>query len=144
MQRHELRVLLRCGTRTISLARPVVTGVLNVTPDSFSDGARFVDVAAAVAQGLRMADEGAAIIDIGGESTRPGADPVSADEEIERVIPVVERLRSQTDVVISVDTSKPRVIAAAASAGAGMINDVRALAEPGALCEEEEMGVEAV
>jgi dihydropteroate synthase len=133
-------MLLRCGTRDIDLARPVVMGVLNVTPDSFSDGGRFDDVAAAIAHGLRMVEEGAAIIDVGGESTRPGAAPVDAEEEIRRVVPVVERLRAKTDVVISVDTSKPQVIRAAAEAGAGMINDVRALSEQGAL--EAALGTE--
>jgi dihydropteroate synthase len=126
-------MLLRCKTKTLDLARPVVMGVLNVTPDSFSDGGRFGDVAGAVAHGLSMVQDGAAIIDVGGESTRPGADPVSADDEICRVIPVVEKLRSQTDVVISVDTSKPEVIRAAVAAGADLINDVRALREEGAL-----------
>jgi len=108
-------------------------GVLNVTPDSFSDGGRFLDVAAAVAHGRRMVEEGAAIIDVGGESTRPGADPVSVEEEIRRVVPVVEALRAQTSAVISVDTSKPEVMRAAADAGAGLLNDVRAFSEPGAL-----------
>jgi len=108
-------------------------GVLNVTPDSFSDGGKFLDIAAAVAHGLRMVEEGAAIIDVGGESTRPGADPVSVEAEIRRVIPVVEQLRAKTNAVISVDTSKPQVIRAAAEAGAGLINDVRALSEEGAL-----------
>jgi dihydropteroate synthase len=133
-------MLLRCGTRTISLARPVVMGVLNVTPDSFSDGGRFLDVDAAVAHGLRMVEEGAALIDVGGESTRPGAALVDSEEEIRRVVPVIERLRAQTDVVISVDTSKPQVIRAAASAGAGLINDVRALSEEGALAAAVESG----
>jgi dihydropteroate synthase len=126
-------VLLRCEKRTLSLAQPILMGVLNVTPDSFSDGGRFFDMEAAVAQGLRMVEEGASIVDVGGESTRPGAAPVGAEEEIRRVVPVVERLRAQTDVVISVDTSKPQVIRAAAAAGAGLINDVRALSEEGAL-----------
>jgi dihydropteroate synthase len=109
-------------------------GVLNVTPDSFSDGGHFfASVEGAVAHGLKMVEEGAAIIDVGGESTRPGAGPVSAEEEIRRVLPVIERLRKSTDAVISVDTSKPEVIRAAALAGAGLINDVRALSEEGAL-----------
>jgi dihydropteroate synthase len=108
-------------------------GVLNVTPDSFSDGGQFRDVAAAVGHGLRMVEEGAAIIDVGGESTRPGANPVSVEEEIRRVVPVVEKLRAQTDAVISVDTSKPQVMRIASEAGAGLINDVRALSEEGAL-----------
>lgn len=125
---------LRCGPQTLDLARPVVMGVLNVTPDSFSDGGRFVAVEAAVAHGLKLVEEGAAIIDIGGESTRPGAAPVSIDEELRRVVPVVERLREAgVQAVISVDTSKPEVMRAAIAAGAGMINDVRSLAEPGAL-----------
>jgi dihydropteroate synthase len=124
---------LRCGPKTLDLSRPVVMGVLNVTPDSFSDGGHFLPVEAAVAHGVRLAEEGAAIIDIGGESTRPGAAPVSVDEELRRVVPVVERLCAATQAVISVDTSKPEVIREAVAAGAGLINDVRALAEPGAL-----------
>ena len=124
---------LRCGDKTLDLSRPIVMGVLNVTPDSFSDGGRFLPVEAAVAHGLRLVEEGAAIIDIGGESTRPGAAPVSVEEELRRVLPVVERLRQATQAVISVDTSKPEVIREAVAAGAGLINDVRALTEPGAL-----------
>jgi len=108
-------------------------GVLNVTPDSFSDGGRFLEADAAVDHGLRMVEEGAAIVDVGGESTRPGADPVTAEEEIRRVVPVIEKLRGQSDAVISVDTSKPQVMRAAAAVGAGLINDVRALSEQGAL-----------
>jgi dihydropteroate synthase len=126
-------VVLRCADKTLDLSRPVVMGVLNVTPDSFSDGGRFVSVAAAVEQGVRMAAEGAALIDVGGVSTRPGAAPVGAAEEQRRVIPVIERLRAATSVVISVDTSKAEVMRAAGAAGAGLINDVRALREPGAL-----------
>ena len=108
-------------------------GVLNVTPDSFSDGGKFVRLNDAVEQGVRMAEAGAAVIDIGGESTRPGADAVGLDEELRRVIPVIERLSSRTRAILSVDTSKPDVMHAAAAAGAAMINDVRALREPGAL-----------
>jgi len=108
-------------------------GVLNVTPDSFSDGGLFLSVEAAVEQGVRMAAEGAALIDVGGESTRPGAEPVTADEELRRVIPVIERLRAATAAIICVDTSKAEVMRAASAAGAGFINDVRALREPGAL-----------
>jgi dihydropteroate synthase len=125
--------MLRCGSQTIDLSQPVVMGVLNVTPDSFSDGGQYRDADAAVSHGLRMVDEGAAIIDVGGESTRPGADPVNAEEEIRRVVPVVEKLRGHTDAIISVDTSKPQVMRAATAVGAGMINDVRALSEEGAL-----------
>jgi dihydropteroate synthase len=124
---------LRCGDKTLDLSHPIVMGVLNVTPDSFSDGGRFLPVEAAVAHGLRLVEEGAAIIDVGGESTRPGAAPVSVEEELRRVLPVVERLRQATHAVISVDTSKPEVIREAAAAGAELINDVRALTEPGAL-----------
>lgn len=125
--------MLRFGSQTLDLEQPVVMGVLNVTPDSFSDGGRYRELDTAVGHGLRMVEEGAAIIDVGGESTRPGADPVRADEEIRRVVPVIERLRARTDAVISVDTSKPQVMRAAAEAGAGLINDVRAFSEDGAL-----------
>jgi len=126
-------VLLRCGTKTLDLTRPAVMGVLNVTPDSFSDGGQHSSVATAIEHGLRMVEEGAAIIDVGGESTRPGAAPVPLDEELRRVLPVIEGLRKASDVIISVDTSKPDVMRAAAAAGAGLINDVRALLQEGAL-----------
>jgi dihydropteroate synthase len=126
-------VLLRCGSAVLDLTRPVVMGVLNVTPDSFSDGGRFDQANEAVAHGVRMAEEGAAILDVGGESTRPGAAEVTAEEQIRRVIPVIKQLRQQTAAIISVDTSKPAVMAAAVAAGAQIINDVRALREPGAL-----------
>jgi dihydropteroate synthase len=108
-------------------------GVLNVTPDSFSDGGLYLDPDEAIRQALRMATEGAGIIDVGGESTRPGAEPVDTIEELERVIPVVEALVAAVDLPISVDTSKPGVMEAAIAAGASMINDVMALREPGAL-----------
>lgn len=125
---------LRCGDKALDLSRPVVMGVLNVTPDSFSDGGRFTAVEAAVAHGLRMVEEGAAIIDVGGESTRPRAAPVGPEEEIRRVLPVVERLRQAApDAILSVDTSKPEVIRAVVAAGADLLNDVRAFQEPGAL-----------
>lgn len=125
--------MLRCGPHTLDLATPVVMGVLNVTPDSFSDGGRFASADAAVAHALRMVEEGAALIDVGGESTRPGAQAVTAEEEIGRVVPVIEALASRTKVLISIDTSKPAVMTAAVRAGATLINDVRALREPGAL-----------
>jgi len=108
-------------------------GVMNVTPDSFSDGGRYANSAAAVSHALRLVEEGAGLIDVGGESTRPGAQGVSAEEEISRVIPVIEALAARTKVPISIDTSKPAVMTAAVRAGASMINDVRALREPGAL-----------
>jgi dihydropteroate synthase len=123
----------QCRERVLDLASPVVMGVLNVTPDSFSDGGRFADRAAALAHAHRMIDEGAAIIDVGGESTRPGASPADVTQELERVIPVIETLRRGSSVFISIDTSKPEVMRAAVAAGADIINDVRALQEPGAL-----------
>lgn len=125
--------MLRCGPHTLDLATPVVMGVLNITPDSFSDGGRFADAEIALQHALRMVEEGAALIDIGGESTRPGARAVDAEEEIRRVVPVIEALAARTRVPISIDTSKPAVMTAAVRAGATLINDVRALREPGAL-----------
>lgn len=107
-------------------------GVLNVTPDSFSDGGRHTDPSAALRRAEQMLEEGAAVIDVGGESTRPGAAPVTADEELARVLPVITRLAAWP-VVVSIDTSKPTVMRAALDAGAGLVNDVRALREPGAL-----------
>ena len=123
----------QCGDRVLDLATPVVMGVLNVTADSFSDGGRFERPDAALAQARRMVGEGAAIIDVGGESTRPGAQAVTLAEELGRVIPVIEALRIESRVFISVDTSKSEVMRAAVRAGADIINDVRALREPGAL-----------
>ncbi|WP_349257661.1 dihydropteroate synthase [Povalibacter sp.] len=126
-------MFLQCGKHRLDLSRPVVMGILNVTPDSFSDGGRFVNPAAAIAHGLAMVEAGAGIIDIGGESTRPGAQAVSEEQEIRRVVPLVEALASTVDVPLSVDTSKAGVIRAAIKAGATFINDVRALREAGAL-----------
>jgi len=113
--------------------KTAIMGVLNVTPDSFSDGGQYLDAAAAVLRVRAMVAQGADIIDIGGESTRPGASPVSADEECARVVPVIQAVVREMDVAVSVDTSKPEVITAAVQAGACMVNDVRALQEPGAL-----------
>lgn len=124
---------LACGERRLGLSAPVVMGVLNVTPDSFSDGGRHQGVAAALAHARRMVEEGAGIIDVGGESTRPGAAAVPVEEELQRVVPVVEALRQELDVIISVDTSQPAVIRAVTAAGAHLINDVRGLRLPGAL-----------
>lgn len=124
---------LTCGARTLDLSAPVVMGILNVTPDSFSDGGRFTERDAALRQAERMLADGAAIIDVGGESTRPGAAPVSEQQELDRVVPVVEALTSELDALVSVDTSTAAVIHGAAAAGAGMINDVRALRRSGAL-----------
>jgi dihydropteroate synthase len=124
---------LTCGRHVVDLARPVVMGVLNVTPDSFSDGGRFRDPAAAFARGEAMAAEGAALIDVGGESTRPGAAPVDEAEELRRVIPVIERLAGTLAIPVSVDTRKPGVMRRALEAGASIVNDVGALSAPGAL-----------
>jgi dihydropteroate synthase len=123
----------QCVDRALDLRVPVVMGVLNVTPDSFSDGGRFDEVHAALLQARRMVEEGAAIIDVGGESTRPGAAAATAAEELARVIPVITAIRRDSRVFISVDTSKPEVMRAAVDAGADIINDVRALRETGAL-----------
>jgi dihydropteroate synthase len=119
-----------CRNRIIDLTRPAVMGILNVTPDSFSDGARYAGVEAAVARALQMADEGALIIDVGGESTRPGADAVEEAVEIARVVPVIEAIAAAVGVAISIDTSKPGVMAAAVAAGACIVNDVHALRAP--------------
>lgn len=124
---------LTCGDKTLDLDRPCVMGVLNVTPDSFSDGGRFHDIGQALAHAHRMIDEGAAIIDIGGESTRPGSNPVDIDEELRRVLPLVRSLAHKVSVPISVDTTKPQVMQAVIDAGAGMINDILALRTRGAL-----------
>jgi dihydropteroate synthase len=126
-------MILRLGNRELALDRPRVMGVLNVTPDSFSDGGRFPSAGDAVDHAATMVDAGADIIDVGGESTRPGAVAVGVDTELDRVIPVIEQIVARHDVPVSVDTSKPAVMAAAVSVGATMINDVRALREPGAL-----------
>ena len=124
---------LDCGGKVLDFSRPAVMGVLNVTPDSFSDGGRYLQLTDALRRAEVMVEEGAALIDVGGESTRPGAAPVSAQGELDRVLPVVERLARELPVPISVDTSKPEVILEVARAGAGLINDVRALRLPGAL-----------
>lgn len=116
-------------------------GILNLTPDSFSDGGRFLDRDVALAHAREMVEAGAAFIDIGGESTRPGAQPVSAEEEMARVVPVIEVLAGEIDVPISIDTSKPAVMLEAVAAGAGMINDVMALQAPGALAAAVETAV---
>ncbi|MDW7548068.1 MULTISPECIES: dihydropteroate synthase [Pseudoalteromonas] len=119
--------------RSLSLNKPQVMGILNATPDSFSDGGKFIHLDSAVEQVNMMLADGATIIDIGGESTRPGAPDVELKEELERVIPIIKAVRAQSDCVISVDTSKAEVMKQAIEAGADIINDVRALQEPGAL-----------
>ncbi|MBL8529845.1 MAG: dihydropteroate synthase [Burkholderiales bacterium] len=123
---------LACGRFRLALTRPLVMGIVNVTPDSFSDGGRFGSIEAAVRQAQQLMDEGADILDIGGESTRPGAAPVAAAEELDRVLPVLERI-ADSPVPLSIDTYKPEVMVAALAAGASMVNDVKALREPGAL-----------
>ena len=122
-----------CAGRRLLLDRPRIMGIVNVTPDSFSDGGHHDSIDAAVAHGLRLAGEGADVLDVGGESTRPGAGEVPVEEELRRVIPVIERLAKETSLPISIDTSKPEVMRAAVAAGAGMINDVYALRRDGAL-----------
>ena len=127
------------------LDRPRIMGILNVTPDSFSDGGRHASTEAAIAHGLQLAEEGADILDIGGESTRPGADYVPAEEELARVIPVIEGLRQRTEVLISVDTRKAAVMAKAAAAGADILNDVSALThDPDALAVAAESGLPVI
>ncbi|WP_448612655.1 dihydropteroate synthase [Modestobacter sp. URMC 112] len=131
---HPVARLLRSG-------RPLVSGILNVTPDSFSDGGRFLAGDRALEQGLRLAAGGADLIDVGGESTRPGARQPTVEEELDRVVPVVAALARRVSVPLSVDTSRPEVMRAAVAAGAGMVNDVRALRRPGALAAVAELGV---
>ncbi len=135
---------LDCAGRVLKLDRPRVIGIVNVTPDSFSDGGEHATFDAAVAHGLKLAEEGADALDIGGESTRPGAQDVSAEDEIGRAIPVIEKLAKETSLPISVDTSKPEVMRAAVAAGAGMINDVYGLRREGALDAAAALGVPVV
>jgi len=129
---------LDCNGRILNLSIPQIMGVLNVTPDSFSDGGIFfrgnrLDINLAFERAEQMVAEGASIIDVGGESTRPGADSVGVQEEMDRVLPVVEKIAAELDVIISIDTSKPELMSGGAAAGAGMINDVRALTQKGAV-----------
>ena len=122
----------RCRNRVIDLRKPVIMGILNVTPDSFSDGDRYLNPDAALARAAAMIAEGADIIDVGGESTRPGAEPVDVGEEMDRVAPIIERIARSFDVAISIDTRKPAVMQAAVAAGACIVNDVHALRASGA------------
>lgn len=132
---------LDCVGKPLDLSAPRVMGVLNVTPDSFSDGGRFLAPERACEQAWAMVEQGAAIVDIGGESTRPGARTLSETEEIDRVVPVIERLAGELPVPLSIDTRKAGVMRAAVRAGAGLINDVYALQDPGALQAAAEAGV---
>ncbi len=134
-------MLINCAGKTLDLSQPAVMGVLNVTPDSFSDGGHYLQMDAALRRAEIMVAQGAALVDVGGESTRPGAAPVSVQEELDRVLPVVERLARELPVPISVDTSKPELMRELARAGAGLINDVRALQMPGALAAAAASGL---
>ena len=129
----DLSPRLDCAGRILVLDRTRVMGIVNVTPDSFSDGGAHATTDAAVAHALRLVEEGADILDVGGESTRPGAEEVPLEEELRRVLPVIERLARETSVPLSIDTCKPEVMRAAVAAGAGMVNDIRALEAEGAL-----------
>lgn len=122
-----------CGSYQLDLSRPHVMGIVNVTPDSFSDGGKYESVERAIEHALQLVEEGADILDIGGESTRPGASPVSLEEELRRVVPVIEKLSGLAGVPLSIDTYKPEVMRAALAAGADIVNDIRALQEVGAL-----------
>lgn len=124
--------VLHAGSHRLLLSRPRIVGVVNVTPDSFSDGGQLHDTQAAIAHALKLSEQGADILDVGGESTRPGATAVPVDEEIGRVVPVIEAL-AREGCLVSVDTNKPEVMRAALAAGAGMVNDVAALRAPGAM-----------
>jgi dihydropteroate synthase len=140
----DLSPSLDCAGRVLKLDRTRVMGIVNVTPDSFSDGGAHASTEAAVAHGLALAAQGADILDVGGESTRPGAAPVPLEEELRRVVPVIERLARETALPVSVDTRKPEVMRAAVQAGAGMVNDVGALRGDGALETAAALGVPVV
>lgn len=132
---------LQFGKQILDLSRPKVMGILNRTPDSFSDGGAFTDFDTALRHAHEMVEQGADLLDIGGESTRPGAEAIGVQEELDRVIPLIERLAAEVPVPVSVDTSKPEVMRAAVAAGAGMINDVYGLRSAGALQAAHECGV---
>jgi dihydropteroate synthase len=134
--------VIDCGGISLHLDRPRIMGILNVTPDSFSDGGAFIDPETALARARAMAEQGADIIDVGGESSRPGAAPVSVEDELARVVPVISRIRaSLPEVIISIDTCKPEVMRAAVAAGASLINDITALRVDGAVEAAAELGV---
>ncbi len=134
-------MILDCAGKSLDLSRPRVMGILNVTPDSFSDGGDFISPEVAISHAEQMLLDDADIIDIGGESTRPGADAVSEQEELDRVIPVIEAITSRLPTIVSIDTSKPVVMREAVAAGAGLINDVLALQAPGAVTTAQELAV---
>ena len=133
LQPHPPMNTFYCGKYVLDMRRPMVMGIVNVTPDSFSDGGQCASTPQAVQHAMQLITEGADILDIGGESTRPGAEPVGLQEELDRVLPVIEALSKIAEVPLSIDTYKPEVMRAAISAGADIVNDVRALQEPGAL-----------
>ena len=135
---------LDCAGRILKLDVPRVMGIVNATPDSFADGGEHATVEAAIAHGMKLAGEGADILDIGGESTRPGAEDVPLEEELRRVVPVIEALAQRVSIPISIDTSKSEVMRAAVAAGAGMVNDVYGLRREGALDAAAELGVPVV
>ena len=135
--------ILQCGSKQLDLSQPQIMGILNSTPDSFSDGGKYTTKEQAIAHAKQMIADGATVIDVGGESTRPGASVVEVEEEIRRIIPVVEAL-SALDVVISIDTSEPKVIQAAVKAGAHIWNDVRALTRPQALTTAAELNIPVI
>lgn len=130
---HSSKPIFQCGHYQLDLSRPHIMGIVNVTPDSFSDGGKFSSTELAIEHALELVAEGADILDIGGESTRPGATPVSLEDELERVTPVIQALSQKVSVPISIDTYKPEVMRQAIAAGASIVNDIRALQEPGAL-----------
>ncbi|WP_040663075.1 dihydropteroate synthase [Nitrococcus mobilis] len=134
-------MVLDCAGKLLDLSSPRVMGVLNVTPDSFSDGGDFFSQKTAIARAWSMVEEGAAIIDVGGESSRPGAAEITVAEELRRVLPVIEALARELPVPVSLDSTKPEVMRAAACAGAGLINDIMALQRPGALAAAVETGL---
>ncbi len=134
-------MLYDCAGKSLDLSAPRIMGIVNVTPDSFSDGGKFFSRDAALEQALKLVEDGADILDIGGESTRPGSDPVAVQEEIDRVVPAIEAISAEVDVPISIDTMKAEVMRAAVSAGAGLINDVNALRGDGALQAAAELDV---
>ena len=136
------QALVDAGIPVLEEIRPQIMGVLNITPDSFSDGGKFLAADAALAQAERMIDEGADIIDIGGESTRPGADPVAWEEELRRVLPVIEALAGRIRIPISIDTAKPAVMRAAAEAGVSLLNDVNGFRAEGAVDTAAELGLD--
>ncbi len=135
-----MHMILKSKNKILTLERPHVMGILNVTPDSFSDGGRFNSIESALSQTKKMVEAGVSIVDIGGESTRPGAPEVTLSEELSRTIPVIKAIRKKYDIWISIDTSKAEVMRQALDAGADIINDVRALSEPGAMEVAAEYG----